>query len=52
MPHPSDDLKIMLTAQSSAEDFNAALRSARALGDDLLQIKALMQIAQLLINNY
>ena len=52
VPHPSDDLKIMLTAQSSLEDFNAALRSTRALGDDLLQIKALMQIAQLLVNNY
>ena len=52
LPHPSDDLKIMLMAQSSPEDFNAALRSARALEDDLLQIKALMQIAQTLANNY
>ena len=52
VPHPSDDLKIMLTAQSSLEDFNAALRSARALADDALQIKALMQIAQLLVERY
>ena len=52
VPRPSDDLKIMLTAQGALEDFNAALRSARALGDDLLRIKALMQIAQMLQNNY
>jgi hypothetical protein len=52
VPRPSDDLKIMLTAQGSLEDFNAALRSARALGEDLLRIKALMQIAQTLLSNY
>jgi hypothetical protein len=49
---PSDDLKIMLMAQGALEDFNAALRSARALGDDLLRIRALMQICQTLQNNY
>ncbi len=48
----SDDLEIALIGQTAVEDFSAALRYVRALENDGLKIRALVQITQTLMSNY
>ncbi len=50
--HPSDDLHVVLIVQSALDDFNAGMRSARALPEETLRIRALTQIVQSLLARY
>jgi hypothetical protein len=49
---PSDDLEVFLISQTALDDFKEALRRARALDEEKVRIRALVQIAQTLMSYY